>query len=110
MSNFTPGPWTASGVRIAASRLAGERLLVVDAPTAGGVAYVVYSDRKPGDHNESHGIQRLIAAAPEMYEALHLIVEELEQCNGGKGPRLAWSLRTLEIAKPALLKAEGKQP
>ena len=47
-------------------------------------------------------------AAPEMYEALKKIVTELEQCNGGRGPRLSGSLRTLEIARPALAKAEGK--
>lgn len=67
-TQHTPGPWQASGVRIKIDRQ--PFLQVCGGPKDYVVAYVPYSDRTPVEHIESHADQRLIAAAPALYDAI----------------------------------------
>ncbi len=70
MSRYTKGPWSASGIRSSGQGLAKEKLLSVLRPDGASCAFVIYSDLTPEDHVQAHADQRLIAAAPELYEAL----------------------------------------
>lgn len=47
--------------------------------------------------------------ARDLLDALKEIASEWEQCNRGKGPNLPWGVRTLEIARAAIAKAEGRE-
>lgn len=79
MSKHTPGPWQSSGVRV---RDNGETFLQVSAPVVGVIAYVAYSDKTPENFIQSRADQRLVAASPEMYDAL--LQWKCPAC-GGKG-------------------------
>lgn len=52
---------------------------------------------------------QLIASAPTLAEALHEIIDEADQSNGGKGARLPIVLQIREIAESALRAARGEQ-
>lgn len=43
-----------------------------------------------------------------MLTALQEIVDEIDQCNGGKGARLPFSIHIREIAVEAIRKAKGE--
>lgn len=89
----TPGPWQVSGIR---ERMAGEQWLTVG-PDNYKIAYVIYSDKTPADHVQSHADARLIAAAPDMLAALEdiAITDEAD-----------WMR---ERARTAIAKATGEQ-
>lgn len=74
---WTPGPWAVSGAR---RRENLRQTLAVIRSDGAGVSYVPYSDRTDADHIQSHADARLIAAAPEMYEALLNLVSHTEAC------------------------------
>jgi hypothetical protein len=59
--------------------------------------------------DEAFANARLIAAAPELYEAVRLFVEEYDQNDdsSGVGMMIAYN-RALEAAKAALAKARGE--
>ena len=66
MTDFTPGPWSVSGVRV---RVGGEPMLQIGAGDK-VYAYVLYGDGSNKQHIQAHADARLIAAAPKMYAAL----------------------------------------
>lgn len=95
----TPGPWHYhSGWLSVSSDEAGENLLAD-----------VWVDDDDDDNTVAHANGRLIAAAPDMLEALRQIAK-------GEGP-FSYDRRTrtiidphAEIALAAIARAEGRQP
>jgi uncharacterized UPF0146 family protein len=67
MSGHTPGPWTVSCVR---TRESGVPVLQILAADGKVYAHVLYSDRTTELHRASYADANLIAAAPELYEAV----------------------------------------
>ena len=94
MSKYTPGPWVADRVRVGYS--------VMDAKCLG---YVV----QPSDDEGRYGTimteanARLIAAAPELLEALMELVDEAEM---GGSSRAQWDAMR-DRARAAITKATG---
>ena len=109
-------PWATSGVRLTHldTRL---RFLQVLNASGNAVAYVPYSDITAEDHRESHADQRLLAAAPELYEALKdvmaLINSGLLVRSTVDDTKPGWAIKQLPIitglakAMTALGKATG---
>jgi hypothetical protein len=93
-ADFTPGPWRVSCVR---TRLGGEPVLQIQAADEKTYALVFYSDKTPEQHRASYADAFLIAAAPELYEAL----EGLLRCPDRQSE---------DVAQDALAKARGKSP
>ena len=89
MSAYTPGPWevcpTNSGTFVKSKRFAGYLAEVRHCRTT--------QDVKADAH--------LIAAAPELLDALNLVVDTYD--NGG------WPSATIVIAKGAIAKATGER-
>ena len=100
-TQHTPGPWEIvsdhKSPRIESDR--GEFVCVASVDAAGFVGLRFPSGGADGP--DAH----LIAAAPDMYEALKSIVEDHEFCGDDWGDRRdAW----IETARAVLAKAEGK--
>ena len=98
MSQHTPGPWKWYGDK----GLEGPRetVLVGDCGLATcGRTRLFVSDAD----------KALIAAAPELYAALHQLLAEMQvaYCRG-RGVNDKWLARRLERFKPVLAKAEGR--
>lgn len=89
MSKHTPGPWWAQGSRVAADSRGNTQLAAMLSPLA----------RMYGPN--SHGNARLIAAAPELLEALTWMVEIHDNWADKQGS-LDW---VLEKSRAALAKA-----
>lgn len=89
MSDYTPGPWQAFGYEVVSAD--NERIASTNTP------------RRP--HPEERANARLIAAAPDLYEACRALVAgftpETEQDEDD--PDIAQGLR-------AIAKAEGREP
>jgi hypothetical protein len=107
MMSHTSGPWETSGIRISGLALSKERLLQVNAPN-GGVAWVIYSDLKPGDHQQSHADQRLIAAAPDGLVLARMIVKYFG--DGPINPLLDCDIALRDAARSLIAKATGGAP
>jgi len=102
---FTPGPWLFSSYK------SGTSVIVIDGKEF-DVATVSYPNRDANAH--------LIAAAPELYEALKAVLEiETEEgapsapshTSSGKSGSIAWSVKAREVysnAHAALAKARGE--
>lgn len=74
----TPGPWDASGIRIKAEALAGERLLQIG--SANGIcAFVIYSDLTHQAHCEAHADQRFIAVSRTQFPAALDALDQTER-------------------------------
>lgn len=101
MPKFTPGPWSIDPEGLEMPRSAS-----IDAPTHGELALVVWKmdDDERSPENEANAY--LIAAAPELYEALHWIVEKPTE----KYARLMFGDAQYDMAVAALKKARGEQP
>lgn len=94
MNKHTPGPWKY-GIEL--SSRSGEWLISFDAGYRG--RGICIAETRPGTgHEEANA--RLIAAAPELLEALEEAVCALEVC--GK------DYRATEIARTAIAKAKGE--
>lgn len=91
----TPGPWYTS------PQQGYVRYEGVHGPNICGM------DAFGGPAEEAFANARLIAAAPEMLEALEAIVAEADQSNGGKGARLPIVIYMKELAEAAITKARG---
>lgn len=113
MSKHTPGPWTMSGGR---SRITDTKTTFhFVGPDKIWIAAVPYSDKTTEEHLASLADARLIAAAPDLYEAL----KEAEQFISN-GIELGYitmpptdsrdrALKVPGIIQAALAKAEGKE-
>lgn len=94
MPDFTPGPWKAvydAGAYVVFKEGSGD-----------GVA-IMY-----GDYSEREGNAYLVAAAPEMYEAL-CEVKDILKLFRGIFPQESKIGETLRKVEATLVKAEGKQ-
>jgi hypothetical protein len=94
-AKWTPGPW-GKGVAFRPDTGLGQRVVVV-APAEGANDGMVVCWAM-GPDKEANA--RLIAAAPEMYEALKTLVAEWD--------RSLLSGEAYEIARDAIAKAEGR--
>jgi hypothetical protein len=98
MSRHTPGPWTFDGENECNQ---GFDVALPD----GGVSATAYYDvdRDADSVRQAEANARLIAAAPEMYEALKVVAE----WEGDKAPPLAMVRQWAADARAAVAKAEG---
>lgn len=101
-AKHTPGPWTVAAGRVITTR--------------SGQFYITYGKDKHDnplfrDFVELDNNARLIAAAPDLYEALHDAYYALQYARpdkfDDKEHEQFWDARTKQIHQ-ALLKAEGK--
>ncbi len=99
MSDFTPGPWLAVGNAVLAR-----------SEHAGGRAIAVTGMTSPPSSGEGEANARLIAAAPELYEALEEIAgtEHQDVCEGNFGAPLSECACHVRLAVDALAKARGE--
>ena len=99
-TKFTPGPWQRNGTYIQGPRMA-LHVATVRAPAIGSA---------PKTKAEADANGDLIAAAPEMYEALRAIIEKSDDFLSTMGPN--WEGDPLSdactAAKSVLAKAEGR--
>ena len=77
----TPGPWQVSGVR---TKIGGEPVLNVG-PDGTYIAMVLYGDGSMEQHRTAHADANLVAAAPDLLEALEFALEHVVV--GGKAFR-----------------------
>ena len=112
-TKHTPGPWKRqTGINAAFPELP-EIIQIVHERDDGGARYVcdlmphVYETTPDGLREELDANARLIAAAPEMLEALEQILDALEHEDSGKEPDEATD-PMLGIARAALRKARGE--
>ena len=101
MSKHTPGPW--------AFKQHGGRIRIITADQGLTVAYTPEEQRADGWSSQANA--RLIAAAPEMYEALQNIVANHQvmpdQTMNNTTDVAHVPLDDIEAARAALKKAEG---
>lgn len=115
-AKHTPGPWNVSPYGVG---------FEIDAANGQSIAQAqqIAQTKKPEDHNERKANARLIAAAPELLEALQVAVEAMEQdwhqIDGEWGPImeefgdlegaiLAGKAPEIAKARAAIAKATGK--
>ena len=106
VSNHTPGHWSHD---LDDERPEG----IINAASGGCVAFVQHHGNVNTVLREgeafSHADARLIAAAPELYEALKRIVTEAEPLAKGcpPAPHACSACEILHVASEAIAKAEG---
>jgi hypothetical protein len=89
MSEFTKGPWFANGVFVGTASTKDD--------IVSGVSYPA------GGHEESEANANLIAAAPELYEALELVSDWWKRADGDMSINLEEKIRAaLAKASPSL--------
>jgi hypothetical protein len=93
-TKHTPGPWKASY-----DRYERKHSFVGDGMWFGKISWTVTSDRNEAD-------ARLIAAAPELLEALKLFVRAEKMARDGNPPQDADEL--IKLGDSAIAKAEGR--
>lgn len=93
MSKHTPGPWTYRKLGVRA---------ITYAITSGSTSIAATTDSKARKAEEQIPNARLIAAAPEMYEALVWILQYIESPDSFKAP-------AIEKVRAAIRKAEGTE-
>lgn len=99
MSGHTPGPWSISD----SSWVTNHR--DIDAPTHGALAVVVWRMEEEERSPECEANAALIAAAPDLLEALEMIVTEADSYTARTGkPVYNW----LDSARAAIAKARGE--
>lgn len=101
---FTPGPWHGDYVRILCAKPSGD-----DKADTKNLVALVYSCRD-GELNKN---RNLIAASPELYEALELCIGDLETFHVSctcRPPITEHERTNLARAKAALAKARGEKP
>lgn len=103
MSNYTPGPWRVKPNSVGGPTVGPEGSVVADIRTYGGPHV---GGRQ---HPQTDANARLIAAAPDLLEALQALVNQSLQrgvpTDPGHPGRIA-----LAIAESAISKATGEQP
>lgn len=101
-TKFTPGPW----------KVDPKYSRDIQAPDGLDVATCCLSilNRKVTTEEESIANARLIAASPDMYEALKDLLDMLEtEISAGSGLTCDFERRVLPNARSALSKARGEQ-
>ena len=88
MSRSTPGPWIASDYDV--------NYVEIDAANGEQVGEA---------YSPANG--RLIAAAPELLEALTLLLQQVDASGNGDAPDFGWPKAT-QAARAAIAKAEGQ--
>ena len=101
-TKFTPGPWSREG------RLVYALYRRDDGKEANKFSVHVSKDGGNASQQELEATAQLIQHAPELLEALKDIVDEANQCNGGKGARLPFVIHLKELAENAIRKAVGE--
>jgi hypothetical protein len=92
MTGYTKGPWVA------------DKFGDIDGPNGEPIAT---TDGVPGIEDVAGANARLIAAAPDMYEALRVAeIASEELCQGQDAANECWN--TLRTIRAAIAKAEGK--
>lgn len=89
MSKHTPGQWQTHAIKESVSVFGNDGCLVA----------VMFETHRLRPRDMAIANANLIAAAPDMLDALKLVVDTFE--NGG------WPSATIVIAKAAIAKAEG---
>ena len=102
-TEFTPGPWVSSAGHIYKTGKDGANIAAVSEPRA--ETHVGYTPVRLGskDADEAFANAHLIAAAPELYEAL----DELTNYSGGASNALE-DPYVMERVEAALSKARGE--
>lgn len=95
---FTPGPWQVSGVRQKSDKYEGHMV----GPDGDGVVLVPYNDN---DHIECLANARLIAAAPELLDALRGLLAAKESVTIGLERELY--AKWLPKARELIAKVDG---
>jgi hypothetical protein len=103
---FTRGPWMVMPeeaeklyIRVRGTRL-GERFKIANAP---------FPIADESEKQEALANARLIAAAPDLFEAVRLFVEEYDAADQDEGVAMMLAYNAaLEAAKAALAKARGE--
>ena len=108
---FTPGPWdqepTGDGKRICIG------LGLFDGPNGYDVAEVYSDDVTEETYKEAKANAHLIAAAPDLYEALEVALEQAIGCfqnHYGEDPIGIPEPEYIQKARAALAKARGETP
>lgn len=104
-TKYTPGPWRISSFQpwyIIPDDRAEPLCSLAEFDDVGRCQHI-FPDNKV---HEASANARLIAAAPELLEALHAIVDEANQSNGGKGAELPIVIYIKKLADAAIRKAE----
>ena len=96
-TKHTPGPWKAVG------------LTVCQVPPGGREIIFGAHNTRSGDKDERQANARLIAAAPELLEALREFVSLMPSAEGlgGHAPIGAFQI-VADLARAAIAKAEGR--
>lgn len=97
--NHTPGPWKPCGF---------ENLTVNDSE---GNTLVACPGSSTGTLIEMKGNAHLIAAAPELLEALKALIEadhNIQENKGLRSDQAMYRIAALDMAERAIAKAEGK--
>lgn len=95
-------PWYVSGTRTRHNSM--PVLQIISEPTSEVLALVPYSDRTPKAHAECYADARLIAAAPDLLEALRQIASSLDVESYPENGSLESMLG--KIARAAIARAE----
>lgn len=119
-SKHTPGPWTITGISQQTGSISvgskDQRIVIADVTNASSFADMLAGAMKRGGggFRQSDALTQfanaaLIAAAPDMYEALKAARDEIKQLYSMRGCEAEGSLEdwTADI-DAALLKAEGR--
>ena len=99
--NYTQGPWYANLVKHEGHKL--EYCIASDTGPVCGVG-----TRIPNCHDQVKANAHLIAAAPEMYRTLRLLIERFEAMGRQYSYPMSLDLPRA-LAEKALAKAEGKE-
>lgn len=107
MTEYTPGPWEYSGAYIYASGENAANICAISAPRAS--TFVEYTRLAVGskDIDEAYANARLIAAAPDLLEALQELWVCAETFDAFHDPSHDWFPLKYQI-EAALAKATGR--
>lgn len=105
-TKWTPGPWVVSGVR---GRMGSTPILAVYSEAPGPMqdkthALVLYGDGSAPQHIQAHADARLIASAPDLYEALKDVLRIARAASTG----VTGNIARIAKAEAALAKARGE--
>lgn len=105
-TTFTPGPWVCIEVRTSCGRAfrIGKGEMIEGGPSGGCIIYDDYGHGK----NERESNARLIAAAPELYEALQSCVTQMRVWVAINGDLIGALQQNIDAAESALAKARGE--